>query len=166
MALLSYAALNVNGTALSGDTTHATFGGVDVSADHIELAEVGFGSRATADAVTHRISTRRQILPVRLTKRIDQTTPELYQALATHARIDGDIKLFDTSPVDGSTRHRFTVTITGGRILAIESFSPDAFDPSQSVRPHYERIELAPHTITYADVVTSKAFTDDLNSAR
>jgi type VI secretion system Hcp family effector len=98
-------------------------------------------------------------------KRVDGTTPELYQALTTNATISGDIKIFDTNPEDGTTRHRFTITIAGARILAIESRSPDAFDADQSNRPPYEVVEVVPHTITYTDVVNSKEYTDEWSTA-
>jgi type VI secretion system secreted protein Hcp len=165
MGLNSFAALTYNGTALSGDVTMTSVGGVDVSADHIELYEVQWGTRVGTEGQSHRASAHRRILPIRLMKRVDGTTPELYQALTTNATIAGDIKIFDTNPEDGTTRHRFTITIAGARILAIESRSPDAFDADQSNRPPYEVLELVPHTITYTDVVNSKEYTDEWSTA-
>ncbi len=165
MALNAFAALTYNGTALAGDVTMTTVGGVDVSADHMELYEVKFGTRVGTEGQSHRASSHRRILPISIMKRIDGTTPELYQALTTNATIAGDIKIFDTNPEDGSTRHRFTITISGARILAVESRSPDAFDADMSNRPPFEVVELVPHTITYTDVVNSKEYTDEWSTA-
>lgn len=159
MALNAYAALTYNGTALAGDVTMTTIGGVDVSADHIECYQVKWGSRVGTEGQSHRASSFLRVLPIALMKRIDGTTPELYQALSENATIAGDIKVFDTNPEDGITRHRFTITISGARILSIESCSPDAFDADVSNRPPYEVIEIVPHTITYTDVVFSKEYT-------
>lgn len=161
MALNAYGALTYNGTAFSGDVSVTTIGGVDVSADHIELYEVKWGTRVGTEGQSHRATTHRRVLPIQIMKRVDQTTPELYQALTTNATIAGDIKIFDTNPEDGTTRHRFTITLSGGRILAVESRNPDAFDADVSNRPPYEVVEIVPHTITYTDVVNSKEFTDE-----
>lgn len=160
MALNSYFMATLGGTALAGDTTMATIGGVDVSADHMELYEVKWGTRVGTEGQAHRASSHRRILPVRIMKRIDQTTPLLYQGLKQNQRLDGDIKIFDNHPDSGETRHRFTVRLTQARILSIESCTPDAFDADVSNRPPYELVELVPHTIDYVDEVNSIEFSD------
>jgi type VI secretion system Hcp family effector len=165
MGLNAYAAFTANGTALAGDTTMTSIGGVDVSADHIELYSVHWGTRVGTEGQSHRASAHRRVLPVRIAKRVDQTTPEFYQALTQNQTIAGDIKIFDTNPEDGTTRHRFTITIAGARVLAVESQSPDAFDADTSSRPPFDVIELVPHTITYTDMVNSKEYTDEWSTA-
>lgn len=161
MALPSFAALTVNGSALSGDVSLASIGGVDVSSDHIEVAEVRFGAQmATLDSSPGRIRGARRILPVRLVKRLDGSTPDLYRALATNATVAGEVKIFDTNPEDGSTRHRFTVTISGARILSVQSATPNAWDDDAPTLAS-EVVELVPHTITYTDVVNAREYTDE-----
>jgi type VI secretion system secreted protein Hcp len=155
MALNAYAELQINGESLTGDTTVQSMGGVDVSTNHIEVYQVKWGTRVGTEGQSHRASSHRRILPIQLMKRVDQTTPQLYQALARNATISGSIKLFDTNPEDGATRHRFTLTIEGARILSIESCSPDAFDADTSNRPPYEIVEIVPHTIIYTDGIHS-----------
>ena len=153
MALNFYAAFTLGGTALNGDVTMETIGGVDVSSDHIEGYELRFGTRVSTEGQAHRASSHRRILPVRIMKRIDQTTPLLYQGLKQNQRLDGDIKIFDNDPDSGETRHRFTVRLTQARVLSIESSVPDAFDADESNRPPYEVIELVPHTLAYVDEI-------------
>ena len=165
MALNFYCAFELGGAALSGDTTMAEIGGVDVSADHIEGYELKFGTRVSTEGQAHRASSHRRILPVRIMKRIDQTTPLLYQGLKQNQRLDGDIKIFDNDQDSGATQHRFTVRLTQCRILAIESCVPDAFDADESNRPPYEVFELVPHTIAYVDEINSQEFEDMWSSA-
>ena len=160
MALNSYAAFELAGSALSGDVSMATIGGVDVSADHLELYEVRYGTRISTEGQAHRASSHRRILPVRFLKRIDQTSPLLYQGLKQNQRLDGAIKIFDNDPDSGETRHRFTVTLTQARILAIESYIPDAFDADESNRPPLETVEVVPHTIRYTDEINATEFED------
>ena len=165
MALNFYCAFTLNGTALDGDSTMNEIGGVDVSADHIEGYKLTFGTRVGTEGQSHRASSHRRILPVRINKRIDATTPLLYQGLKENQRLDGDIKIFDTDPDDGATRHRFTVRITQARILGIESQVPDAFDADESNRPPSEVLEVVPHTIAYIDEIHSTEFEDIWTSA-
>ncbi|MFK7990529.1 MAG: type VI secretion system tube protein TssD [Sandaracinaceae bacterium] len=165
MALNAYCAGTINGTALNGDVTMATIGGVDVSADHMECYEVKWGTRISTEGQAHRASSHRRIQPVCIMKRIDQTTPLLYQGLKENQRFDGTIKIFDNDPDSGETRHRFTVTLTQARLLSIESFVPDAFDADESNRPPYEVLQLVPHTITYTDEINSTEFQDEWSSA-
>ena len=160
MALNTFASFTLAGTALAGDVTMSTIGGVDVSADHIEIYEVKFGTRVGTEGQAHRASSHRRILPVRIMKRMDATTPTLYQGLKQNQRLDGDIKIFDNDPDSGETRHRFTVRLTQARILSIESCTPDAFDADESNRPAYEVVELVPHTIDYVDEINSTEFSD------
>lgn len=160
MALNAYFAATLGGTALNGDVTMATIGGVDVSADHMEVYELRFGTRISTEGQAHRASSHRRILPVRFMKRIDQTTPLLYQGLKQNQRLDGDIKIFDNDPDSGETRHRFTVRLTQARVLSIESTLPDAFDADESNRPPYEVVECVPHTIAYVDEINSAEFED------
>jgi type VI secretion system Hcp family effector len=164
MALLSFAALTVNGTPLSGDVAMASIGGVDVSSDHIEVHEVQFGSRIAIDPQGRRSTGARRVLPLRLAKRIDGTTPELYQALTMNATIAGEVKIFDTDPDDGSTRLRFTLTLAKSRVTAIESRVPDVYDAEQGNRPPMEVVEIVPHTITYTDVVNGREFTEEAST--
>ena len=165
MALNFFVAATLNGSALAGDTTMATIGGVDVSADHFEGYELKFGTSVGTEGQAHRASSHRRIHPVEIMKRIDQTTPLLYQGLKQNQRVDADIKIFDNDPDDGSTRHRFTVRITQARILSIQSCNPDAFDADESRRPAYEVIQMVPHTIAYVDEVHSAEFEDARTSA-
>jgi type VI secretion system Hcp family effector len=153
MALNSYARLTLNGAALSGDTTQNTVGGVDVSADHIEVHEVRWGSTMPTIVGSGRTGTFR-LEPIRITKRIDKATPRLYAALGGNMSVAGDIKLFDTNPEDGTTRHRFTLTITKGRIQSIASWSPDVYDPAMSAQPPREVVELTAPTVRYRDEVS------------
>lgn len=153
MALNLYCAFSLAGTALSGEVTMTSVGGVDVSTDHIEGYELHFGRRIDHDGTTSRASGPRRIEPVRLCKRADATTPLLYQELAQNQRLDGDIKLFDVDPDSGETRHRFTVRLTQSRIVGVHTTSPDVLDPDTKNRPITEWLDLVPHTMAYIDEV-------------
>ena len=159
MALNSYANLTVNGTELTGDTSIGVIGGEDVSSGHIEVFEVRWGSvMPPAGAARGRL----EMQPVVLTKRVDQTTPLLYQAMASNGVIMGTVKLFDTHPDSGETRLRFTLTLGKGRVQSIASCSPDGLDPAMASRPAREVVTISVSSLTYADVVGSTEYTQDI----
>lgn len=161
MAVHSYASLSVAGTELTGDVSVAELGGVDLSSGHIELFEVHFGTRLGTEGQSHRAASRRTMLPVRLVKRLDQTTPRLYEAMKKNMRVDGDVKIFDKDPDSGEARHRFTLRISQARLTLVETRSPNQFDADQSNRPPYDLLELVPATIAYVDEVHSVEFQDE-----
>lgn len=163
MALNSYAQLTLNGSALSGDVTVFEIGSVDVSADHIEIHEVRWGAAVPVASSTARPG-KPALQPVVITKRIDQTTPLLYQALFTNMAVDGDIKLFDSDPDSGGTRHRFTVKIAKARIQSIDSCSPDTFEPAVMTRPAREVVTIAAASVNWRDEVNGVEYQRDASA--
>lgn len=162
MAFHVYAALMIDGDELTGETTLTSIGDVDLTSGHIEIYELNFGAeRAVREgSKSARAIGRHQLMPLRLVKRSDRTTPLLYQALSQGRRIDGVIKLFDAQPQTGEIHQHFAVTLERARISAMTTTSPDVFDPEDSNRPVYDFLELVPHTVTYADLVHGTEFTD------
>jgi type VI secretion system secreted protein Hcp len=150
---LVFAALTLNGAPLGGDVRHSAVAGIDVSRGHIEVFELSFGSRIAGATTGLRGASRRELSPVRLTKPLDAATPPLYRALAQNSTLGGEVRIFDTNPEDGTTRHRFTVTIAGGRVTSVETRVPDVVAGLPVPGRPYDTVELVPHTIVYTDVV-------------
>lgn len=146
-ALNAYAELTLDGVPLDGDVTQATIGGVDVSANHLEiyrydqlnaLAEKGKGT---------------VVGPLTLLKRIDRASPLLIQALLTKQRVAGTLKIFDNDPDTGETRLRYTVELVDGQVSAVEQTIPDAFDPEQATRPPLEVLRIEPGALIWTDEI-------------
>ena len=156
-SLPAFAQLTWNGTAFSGDTSLSSLGGVDVSVDHVELFAVSWGTAVGSQ--NQRGPQQLQVAPIVLTKPLDQTTPLFNQAMAQNATIAGVIKIFDTSPDDGVVRHRFSLTIGGGRIVGVESLKPDPLEPASRAGGPVDTIQIRPQSITYTDLVHSTEFT-------
>ncbi len=166
MAQLFYCEFTINGSALTGDVSNSTMGGVDVSADHIEGYELHFGSRQAAKEAGSARAGRRTIDPVRIRKPTDRTTPLLYRALVMNQVLDGTIKLFDTNPDSGETRHRFSIQLSNARISAVATTSPDVHDPANNPRPIFEWVEITAPTVAYTDEVNSVEFEDSVAVTR
>ena len=161
MALPSYARFTLNGVTLEGDTSIGVMGGVDVSSEHIEVFEVRWG---TAVPPTGSTRSRLDVQPVLITKRVDQSTPRLYEAMGRSTVLEGDIKLFDTHPASGETRHRFTLTIGKARVQGIESCSPDSLNPDTASRPAREVVTITAASLTYRDEVSNTEYTQEMTA--
>ncbi|MBY5164509.1 type VI secretion system tube protein Hcp [Salsipaludibacter albus] len=161
MALHGYARLEVGGTALTGDVSMGSIGGVDVSSDHVEVLELHAGAFVeTAGAGGGRPRGRHELLPVRLRKRTDATTPALYRALARAERVDATFLLFDTDPVTGETRHRFTIRLEQARVSSMTTDQPDTLDPEVAHQPVTDGIELVTPVVAWVDEVHGVEFED------
>jgi len=161
MALNSYAALEANGTALTGEVSSTEIGGIDVSQNNLELFALEFGS-ARSTGRDARSRGRREIQPVVFETRLGRSTPALFQALDEGQAISGNIRLFDTQPDTGEARHYFTLEIDRALITSIEAVSPDTLDPDTASRPATVVIELVPHGLTYRDEVHSTEHTSSV----
>lgn len=157
--MMLFCQLTLSGEAQTGDVSTVSVGGVDVSADHIEGLELQFGTESSGRAVNASTGARRGasvILPLRLLKRIDRTTPAFYRCHHRNGVVDGTFKLFDNDPDSGETRHRFSLDITQGAITAIRSSVATA--PAPPGPPMSEWIEIQPRTITIRDEVHSTEY--------
>ena len=164
MALNGYVAIEANGVKWTGDVTQTSIGGVDVSADHVEFYELEVGVGTGWERQSARASSHRAIRPVRCEIRADQTLPLAWQALAQNQTVKAEFKIFDNANEadgDGTTRHRFSVTLEGARIVDIQLNSPDSFDANMSTRPPYVTLQLVPNLIRITDQRDSVECEDD-----
>jgi hypothetical protein len=71
-SLPAFAQLTWNGSAFEGDTSVGSIGGTDVSADHIELFAVSWGTQLGSRGQQQEA----RVEPILLTKPLDRTTPQ------------------------------------------------------------------------------------------
>lgn len=160
MALNGYARMTVDGSALTGDVSVPSIGGVDVSTDHVEVHSLHLGVVVVGDDGGPRRPGRREFLPVRMSKPTDGTTPLMVRAASEAQRVEARFLLFDNDPTSGETRHRFTVRIAQGRVSAVTTEQSDVLDPDTSHRPVTDHVELVARTIAWVDEVHGVEFED------
>src|SRR5262249_21766363 len=116
MAESVYLFLQSNGADVKGDSTVTSMG----REGSIECLSVIDGVRTAREASSGLASGRRTYEPVRITKRIDKSSPLLAKSLCLNERIDGVFKFFRPQPTgDGTTEQFFTIAIKNGRIASI-----------------------------------------------
>jgi len=140
-ALNAYLELQLNGTAIAGDTTVVSMGGVDVS-DHIEC--IAFNHEVFVTGT----SSRRTHGPIKIVKRVDKSSPLLYMGFGQNQSAELTFRFFRLNPDEGTTEHYYTITLQNARIAGIRHWFPNTTDPAGANLPQMEEVSFIYQTIT------------------
>lgn len=128
--------LEADGIPIQGDSRVPGFEG--------EITLEGFTMESPAESGTgSRASSHRRILPVRFMKRIDQTSPLLFEALADQAKIDFAEIRYARTDARGETEIYFTIRLENGTVSSIESKSSDTanVETTEEIRITFHSVE-------------------------
>ena len=152
--------LSVAGTEITGESTRP---GREGSIECNSAAATGFTLVDEATGAARGRSHR----PFTIMKRIDQTTPLLYQAWATGAAIDfAEFRYYRQNRDTGADEHYYTVRLEGGFVSSINSVSPDTLDPELATRPATEAVAFVFQTITWTYEPTGASHQDSWTGSR
>lgn len=155
--------LKANHKDIEGESTQHSLN----RAESIECVSFSHAVTTAREAASGLASGRRQYSPLKITKRIDASSPLLYKALVENQRIDGEFRFFRPSPSgDGQTQQFYTIAITDGRIAGIEQTSETTLNPAQSVAPPMEEVTFVFHTISWTYMPTGVTHEDSWSSNR
>lgn len=155
--------LKANGKDVAGESTQHSL----TREGSIECLSFAHSVATAREASSGLASGRRQYAPLRITKRIDASSPLLYKALVESQRIDGEFRFFRPSPNgDGQTQQFYTIAIADGRIASMQQSSDDAFSPAQANRPPMEEVTFVFHTISWTYMPTGVTHEDSWSSNR
>jgi len=139
MAMTVHLFLKANGTKIDGDSTITSMG----REDSIECLSFTDSVRTAREAATGMATGERTYEPIRISKRIDKSSPLLAKALCNNELIEGEFKFYRPNPAgDGTTEHFFTIEIKEGRISGITRVSPDVIDPASANEPATEEVSF------------------------
>ena len=137
MAMTVHLYLTANGTKIDGNSTIESMD----RADSIECLSFEDSVRTAREASSGMASGERTYEPVRITKRIDKSSPLLAKALCNNEVIEATFKFFRPNPAgDGTTEYYFTLEIQEGRVASITRVSPDVIDPASANAPPTEEV--------------------------
>jgi type VI secretion system Hcp family effector len=148
MSFNAYLALKLNGTDVVGEPFITQMGAVDVSRA-IELHSCTFGIAFEGVESTRRGTGQRVHQPFRARKRVDASTPLLYQGLAQNQQADAVVHCFRVDPSSGVPENHLDVELQRGRIVAVSGHLADRFDAAQAGRPLEEELAIVYHTIVF-----------------
>ncbi len=138
--------LTANGTKIDGDSTIASMD----RENSIECLSFEDSVRTAREASSGMATGDRTYEPVRITKRIDKSSPLLAKALCNNELIEGTFKFFRPNPAgDGTTEQFFTVVIEEGRVGSCTRVSPDVIDPASATAPPTEEVTFVFGKITW-----------------
>ncbi len=138
--------LTANGTKIDGDSTIASMD----RENSIECLSFEDSVRTAREASSGMATGDRTYEPVRITKRIDKSSPLLAKALCNNEVVEGTFKFFRPNPAgDGTTEQFFTVVIEEGRVGSCTRVSPDVIDPASASAPPTEEVTFVFGKITW-----------------
>lgn len=156
-----YLKLSVQGTAVEGESTVETIGGVDVS-KMIECEGFNEGVSTAQDAASRTPTGQRIYDPLLVRKWVDKSSPELAKALCETAKVEGEFMFFRPSTENAQMEHFFTVKIEDARISSIKRFLPEITnDVAQAGKPPLENVSFVFGKITWTHVPGNKVHTDN-----
>lgn len=139
MAMTVHLKLKANGEDIQGESMVTTLGREDT----IECFSFIYGVQSASETFSGTASGTRNYEPITIVKRIDKSTPRLWQALCQNHTVEGRFEFFRPSPAgDGTTEHFYTVEIAEGRVAGIDFSSPDAMGGAGQTEPPIEVIRF------------------------
>lgn len=112
----------------------------------MEAIQIDHDIKVPTDALTGDATGKRRHGPMVFRKEIDKASPQLLQALVNNETVT-EMKLhFWTVTPQGQEREFYTITLTDGRIVDVETMLPNIYDneklhPQEQVAVTYSKIE-------------------------
>lgn len=139
MAQTVHLFLKANGEDVAGNSTITSMD----REDSIECLSFVDSVRTAREASTGMATGNRTYEPIKITKRIDKSSPLLAKALCTNEVVEGLFKFYRPNPAgDGTMEQFFTVEIQEGRIASIVRESPNVIDPAEATAPPTEEVSF------------------------
>lgn len=93
----------------------------------------------------------RQHSPLKVVKTIDRASPGLHRALANGESIETvRVDFYRIDPATRSETNYYTITLTGARVVGVQSFMPTSFLPENEPYRHMEEISFVYQRIEWA----------------
>lgn len=138
--------LKANGQDIQGESSQISLG----RENSIECVYYEHSVKTARETGSGMATGRRQYEPIVVRKRVDKSSPLLWKALRSNAKIDATFKFYRPSPTgDGTTEQFYTVVVENGRISALRQVNPDCIDPASSSMPTMEEASIVFHTIKW-----------------
>lgn len=169
MSMTVYMELFANGNAIDGDGDVETVGGDNV-AKQIQVIDCDLEARVKMNEMTGQPEAERRYLPFKVRKRVDQTSPEIAQAVSEYLPIKAiftfyktHTKIGETGGAEVGTVPYYKVTIDGGRIVKSRIGQATPFGVEDNTRQDgsfIEDLEISFTDITHHHVIGGKQHTD------
>ena len=103
-------------------------------------------------AATGLASGKRQYGPVKITKRIDQSSPQLLKALTQNAVVEGEFHFYRVNRTSGAVQQFWVVEIKQAHVVSVKQVNPDRLVAATASQPPMEEVAFAFGTIRWTYV--------------
>jgi type VI secretion system secreted protein Hcp len=157
MSMTVHLTLKANGEDVEGESTVTTLDRENT----IECFSFDYGVEAGSESFSGAPSGVRNYEPIRITKRVDKSSPLLWKALCNNEKIEGVFKFYRPDPAgQGVTEHFYTFEISEARVAGIDFTSPDAMVGGGSSEPPTETISFVYNNVMQTYEATGAAHQD------
>ena len=133
--------LKIQGADVKGDVTlKGVEGMIECSSYEQEATIPMAGGLATG---------KRQYQPIKITKRIDQSSPHLLRALAQNAVVDAEFHFYRVNRASGAVQQFYTVEIKQAHVVSMKQMNPDRTVAATATLPPMEEVAFAFGTIRW-----------------
>ena len=137
--------LKIQGAEIKGDVTLKGVEGMIECSSYEQEATVPMSAGGLATG-------KRQYQPLKITKRIDQSSPHLLRALAQNAVVDAEFHFYRVNRGSGAVQQFYTVEIKQAHVVSIKQMNPDRTVPATAALPPMEEVAFAFGTIKWTFV--------------
>jgi type VI secretion system secreted protein Hcp len=117
MAQTVHLFLKADGKDIKGESTQTSMG----REGSIECVSYEQAVKTAREEGTNTVTGRRQHQPIKIMKRIDQSSPLIMKALTENQKIEAVFKFYRPNPAnDGSTEQFYTVQLKEGNVSAVK----------------------------------------------
>lgn len=100
--------------------------------------------------------------PIKITKRIDRSSPLLHQALCNNEELEVTIKFYRPNPDgDGTEEQFYTIQLRQARISSIKTISPNTVIDVTASQPAWEEVSFVFGTIRWTYVPAGTEHEDE-----
>lgn len=109
-----------------------------------------------------RATGSRSHAPVKISKRIDRSSPLLQQVLSNHEELEVTIKFYRPNPSgDGTTEHFYTMRLRSAHVSSIKTILPNTLNESTASAPAMEVVSFVFGEINYVYEPDGVEFVDE-----
>lgn len=138
----AYMELSIDGeTVEGGSTDEGREGDIIVLAVEHLVSSPSDASGNPTGKIQHR--------SLKVTKRLDKSTPLLMQALVDNSTVEVTLKFYGPDPDSGGELHYYTIELTGAQITSARLWKPSTLDPAAADVPELMEFQIAYHTIVW-----------------
>ncbi|WP_242396307.1 type VI secretion system tube protein TssD [Anaeromyxobacter oryzisoli] len=139
MAQTVHLFLKANGKDVKGESTQTSLG----REGSIECISYEQAVKTAREEGTNMVTGRRQHQPIKIVKRIDQSSPLIMKALTENQKVEAVFKFYRPNPSgDGTTEQFYTVQLKEANVSAVKQEVPDTIAKDTAGLPPLEQIEF------------------------